>query len=124
MKKLLTAAALGMFCLSGMAQEAKDGFEFTVVKANPVTSVKTRAVPVLAGATLHWHSSNQNCSVWARVNTTSLKCSSFTILTWIVQTRQCALTVMYHSLRVVLSTMHSMVWKSSVWFLKQKCVRA
>ena len=43
MKKLLTAAALGMFCLSGMAQEAKEGFEFTVVKANPVTSVKNQS---------------------------------------------------------------------------------
>ena len=42
MKKLLTATALGMFCLSGMAQEAKEGFEFTVVKANPVTSVKNQ----------------------------------------------------------------------------------
>ena len=45
MKKLLTAAALGLFCVSGMAQEAdkKDGFEFTTVKANPVTSVKNQS---------------------------------------------------------------------------------
>ena len=45
MKKLLTAAALGMFCISGMAQDAKkdEGFVFTTVKANPVTSVKNQS---------------------------------------------------------------------------------
>ena len=44
MKKLLTAAALGMFCMSAMAQEAnkEEGFVFTTVKANPVTSVKNQ----------------------------------------------------------------------------------
>ena len=44
MKKLLTAAALGMFCVSGMAQDAnkEEGFQFTVVKENPVTSVKNQ----------------------------------------------------------------------------------
>ena len=43
MKKLLTIAAMGMFCISGMAQEAKkDGFEFTVVKENPITSIKNQ----------------------------------------------------------------------------------
>ena len=43
MKKLLTFAALGLFCVSGMAQEKKEGFEFTTVKANPVTSVKNQS---------------------------------------------------------------------------------
>ena len=44
MKKLLTVAAVGMFCISGMAQDAKkdEGFVFTTVKANPVTSVKNQ----------------------------------------------------------------------------------
>ena len=45
MKKLLTVAALGLFCVSGMAQEAqekKEGFEFTVVKENPITSIKNQ----------------------------------------------------------------------------------
>ena len=46
MKKLLSIAALGMFCISGMAQEAqnnkKEGFEFTVVKENPITSIKNQ----------------------------------------------------------------------------------
>ena len=45
MKKLLTAAALGLFCVSGMAQDAnnkEEGFVFTTVKANPVTSVKNQ----------------------------------------------------------------------------------
>ena len=44
MKKLLTAAALGLFCISGMAQEAnkEEGFVFTVVKENPITSIKNQ----------------------------------------------------------------------------------
>ncbi|MBQ8520280.1 MAG: aminopeptidase, partial [Bacteroides sp.] len=47
MKKLLTAAALGVFCMSGMAQEAKEqpkeeGFVFTTVKENPITSIKNQ----------------------------------------------------------------------------------
>ena len=47
MKKLLTAAALGMFCLNGMAQEAKEqpkeeGFVFTTVKELPITSAKNQ----------------------------------------------------------------------------------
>lgn len=46
MKKLLTAAALGMFCASGMAQEAtekqEEGFIFTTVKENPITPVKNQ----------------------------------------------------------------------------------
>ena len=45
MKKLFTIAALGLFCASGMAQEAnekKEGFEFTVVKENPITSIKNQ----------------------------------------------------------------------------------
>ena len=44
MKKLLTVAALGLFCVSGMAQEAekKEGFTFTVVKENPITSIKNQ----------------------------------------------------------------------------------
>ena len=44
MKKLLTAAALGLFCVSGMAQDAnkEEGFIFTTVKENPITSVKNQ----------------------------------------------------------------------------------
>ena len=44
MKKLLTVAALGLVCASGMAQEAekKEGFTFTVVKENPITSIKNQ----------------------------------------------------------------------------------
>ena len=45
MKKLLTFAALGLVCASGMAQDAKkeEGFVFTTVKENPVTSVKNQS---------------------------------------------------------------------------------
>ena len=41
MKKLLTLAAMGMFCISGMAQEQPKevGFVFRTVKENPITSI-------------------------------------------------------------------------------------
>lgn len=44
MKKLLTLAAMGMFCISGMAQEEpkEEGFVFTTVKENPITSIKNQ----------------------------------------------------------------------------------
>ena len=45
MKKLVLFAALGLFTLSLSAQEkAKDeGFQFTVIKENPITSVKNQS---------------------------------------------------------------------------------
>ena len=44
MKKLLTLAAMGMFCISGMAKEQpkEEGFVFTTVKENPITSIKNQ----------------------------------------------------------------------------------
>ncbi len=47
MKRLLTVAALGLCCFSGMAQEAKEqpkeeGFVFTTVKELPITSIKNQ----------------------------------------------------------------------------------
>lgn len=43
-KKTILAAAIGLFSLNLMAQDApkKEGFEFTTVKANPITSVKNQ----------------------------------------------------------------------------------
>ena len=45
MKKLVLFAALGLLTLSLSAQEkAKDeGFQFTVIKENPITSVKNQS---------------------------------------------------------------------------------
>ena len=42
MKKSILIAALGLFSLSTMAQDAKpeEGFVFTTVKENPITSIK------------------------------------------------------------------------------------
>ena len=42
MKKTILIAALGLFSLSVMAQDAKpeEGFVFTTVKENPITSIK------------------------------------------------------------------------------------
>ena len=44
MKKTILIAALGLFSLSAMAQDAKPegGFVFTTVKENPITSIKNQ----------------------------------------------------------------------------------
>ena len=44
MKKSILIAALGLFSLSAMAQDAKpeEGFVFTTVKENPITSIKNQ----------------------------------------------------------------------------------
>lgn len=44
MKKSILIAALGLFSLSTMAQDAKpeEGFVFTTVKENPITSIKNQ----------------------------------------------------------------------------------
>ncbi len=42
MKKNLLIAALGLVCLTGTAQEKKEGFVFTTVKENPITSIKNQ----------------------------------------------------------------------------------
>ena len=47
MKKLFIFAAMGLFSISGMAQEAKEqpkeeGFVFTTVKELPITSIKNQ----------------------------------------------------------------------------------
>ena len=44
MKKILTASALGLLCVSGIAQEQPkdEGFVFTTVKELPITSVKNQ----------------------------------------------------------------------------------
>ena len=61
MKKSILIAALGLFSLSAMAQDAKpeEGFVFTTVKENPITSIK-------------------NYYVWVKANTTFRKCSLYT----------------------------------------------
>ena len=43
MKKTVLFAALALFCTSTFAQEKKEGFEFTIVKENPITSVKNQS---------------------------------------------------------------------------------
>ena len=42
MKKTLFAAVLVSFGMSAFAQEAKEGFQFTTVKENPITSIKNQ----------------------------------------------------------------------------------
>ena len=48
MKKILMFAVLGMLCISGMAKKNKknqpeEGFVFTTVKENPITSIKNQS---------------------------------------------------------------------------------
>lgn len=62
MKKTILIAALGLFSLSIMAQDAKpeEGFVFTTVKENPITSIKIKIVRVLAGVSPLLDSLNQS----------------------------------------------------------------
>ena len=64
MKKSILIAALGLFSLSTMAQDAKpeEGFVFTTVKENPITSIKNQN-RALAGVSQLSDSLNQNCYV-------------------------------------------------------------
>ena len=72
MKKSILIAALGLFSLSAMAQDAKpeEGFVFTTVKENPITSIKNQN-----RSSTSW---NQNYYVWVKANTTFRKCSLYT----------------------------------------------
>ena len=65
MKKSILIAALGLFSLSTMAQDAKpeEGFVFTTVKENPITSIKNQNRSALAGVSQLSDSLNQNCYV-------------------------------------------------------------
>ena len=72
MKKTILIAATLCFCSMNMkAQDTtkEEGFVFTTVKENPITSGASQPSVFL----------NRNCSVWEKANTTSRKCSSFTI---------------------------------------------
>ena len=107
MKKSILMAALGLLSLNTIAQDTlkEEGFIFTTVKENPITLLRTRTVPVHAGAIPDWHSSNPNCSAWAKANTTFLKCLSYTTPIWTVPTRQCVHMVTFRSHKAVRSTM-------------------
>ncbi len=91
MKKSILMAALGLLSLNTIAQDTtkEEGFYFTTVKENPITSVKNqnRAGTCWCYSGLAFIESN--CSVWARASTTFLKCLSYTTPIWTVPTRQC-----------------------------------
>lgn len=65
MKKSILIAALGLCSLGMTAQDAKpqEGFVFTTVKENPITSIKIRTVRARAGVSPLSDLLNQNCFV-------------------------------------------------------------
>ncbi len=82
MKKTILIAATLCFCSMNMkAQDTtkEEGFVFTTVKENPITSIKNQNRSSTCWSFSASVSLNRNCSVWEKANTTSRKCSSFTI---------------------------------------------
>ena len=80
MKKSILIAALGLFSLNTMAQDTpkEEGFVFTTVKENPITSIKNQN---RAGTCWCYSGLAFIESVWARASTTCQKCLSCTTLT-------------------------------------------
>lgn len=80
MKKSILIAALGLFSLSAMAQDAKpeEGFVFTTVKENPITSIKNQNRSSTCWSFSALGLWNQNYYVWVKANTTFRKCSLYT----------------------------------------------
>lgn len=80
MKKSILIAALGLFSLSAMAQDAKpeEGFVFTTVKENPITSIKNQNRSSTCWSFSALGFLNQNYYVWVKANTTFRKCSLYT----------------------------------------------
>ena len=79
MKKSVLIAALGLFSLNTMAQDApkEEGFVFTTVKENPITSIKNQNRSSTCwsfSASVSWKAS---CCAWAKENTTFPKCSLY-----------------------------------------------
>ena len=80
MKKSVLIAALGLFSLNTMAQDApkEEGFVFTTVKKTRLRPSRTRTVPVRVGASPASVSWKASCCAWAKENTTFPRCSSYT----------------------------------------------
>ena len=86
MNKLVAILALGV-CFSNVyakgpkKDKAEDeGFVFTTVKENPITSIKNQnQFKHIAGRSQHWDSSKQNCCVLGKGRIRPrLKCSLYT----------------------------------------------
>lgn len=56
----------------------EEGFVFTTVKENPITSIRAKTVPVRVGASQASVSWKVNCCVWVKENMTFPKCLSYT----------------------------------------------
>lgn len=81
-KTILVAAALCICSMSMKAQDTKEeGFVFTTVKENPITSIKNQNRSSTCWSFSALGFLNQNCSGWAKENMISLKCSWF-IIQW------------------------------------------
>ena len=80
MKKTILLAALGLISLSALAQDKpqEEGFVFTTVKENPITSIKNQNRSSTCWSFSSLGFLNRNCSAQERVNTIFLKCSLYT----------------------------------------------
>lgn len=83
MNKLILLAAVGLcfgniYAKSPKKNKAEEGFIFTTVKENPITSIKTRTSRVRAGLSPALVSWSLNYFVQEKENSTCLKCSSYT----------------------------------------------
>lgn len=79
MNKLILVAVAGLcfgniYAKNPKKDKAEEGFVFTTVKENPITSIKTRIVQVHAGHSPALDSWNQNYCVKEKENSTFLKC--------------------------------------------------
>ena len=76
MKKIIIAIACCALVFNGAEAKKKkevkkeEGFVFTTVKENPITSIKNQH----AGASADWHFSKANLSVWVKELTIWQKC--------------------------------------------------
>ena len=85
MNKLIAILAMGI-CFSNVYAKGpkkdkteEEGFVFTTVKENPITSIKIKTSRARAGRSLPSVSSNRNCSGWEKESSTCRKCSLYII---------------------------------------------
>ena len=130
-KTILVSSMLFALTLSATIQaqdtekkESEEGFVFTTVKENPITSVKNQN---RAGTCWCYSSYAFLESELLRLGKGQYDLSEmFTVYNtyWIVPMLPCVRMGMCRSRKVDLSMTRSMEWKHSAWFRKRRCARA